>query len=311
MANTLAIRRRIRSIRNTRQITKAMELVAATKMRRAQLQALSGRMYALLAWDMANRLAGRVEDMRHALLRVPEKTNRVAIILMSSNRGLAGSFNTAIVSTALAAIKDIQSTEPHATIDLLVLGKKGAEAMAKAGQHITADFPKVDVNVQAEDVLPIVRMVTEQFVNGQVDRVMIAYTDFISTLSQKPRLKQLLPFPRLEGIAEKAAADQLGQLGNEPTVQTTKTMSDTDLLFEPTPDGVLEQLLPRLMEVQLYQAVLETNASEHSARMVAMKNASDAARDLIDELTLEFNQMRQASITQEIAEISAGRLAVT
>ncbi|MEK9181372.1 MAG: ATP synthase F1 subunit gamma [Patescibacteria group bacterium] len=310
MPSTLVIRRRIRSIKSTRQITKAMELVAATKMRRAQIQALKSRAYALLAWDMVKNLSGRVKPQQHPLLRAPKSVKRAAILLITSNRGMAGTFNNQVIAQTLDYTREILEKNPGASVDILVSGKKGADAAVKNHLNVVADFKRVDVNLRAEDTSAISQLVTEKFSNKEYDLVCVAYTDFVSTLIQKARIKVLLPFSRLDLASVSAAEDDLGRVTGRTEKESMNKLGSLEYLFEPTPDSVFEKLLPRLIELQVYQAILESNASEHSARMVAMKNASDAAADIIDDLTLEYNQIRQAFITREIAEISAGRLAL-
>ncbi|OGE80500.1 MAG: ATP synthase F1 subunit gamma [Candidatus Doudnabacteria bacterium RIFCSPHIGHO2_01_FULL_43_23] len=312
MPNTLGIRRRIRSVKNTRQITKAMELVAATKMRRTQTQAVRARIYAQLAWELINNLSGKIDRKIQPLLRLTLPVKKQLIILLTSNRGLAGSFNSQIIGKILDYITVGKDENSQLQTDLIVVGKKGADAMFKARQNIVADFKKADVNLEVSEIFPIATLIIDKYSTGQYDKVILGYSDFVSTLVQKPRIKVILPFPELSLAANIAEHDDLGQVGNvsEQPIQVPG-FSHFDYIFEPTPDTVLKRLLPRLIEVQIYQAMLESNASEHSARMVAMKSASDAAADLIEDLTLEYNQLRQAGITAEIAEISAGRMAVT
>lgn len=280
MPSTLDIRRRIRSIKSTKQITKAMEMVSAAKMRRAQGAALAARTYSRLAWDLLTRVAGKANPELHRLVRRPQQAERAAILLITSNRGLIGGFNNNIISAALERTGVFR--EPH----FITLGKKGRDAAAKRGLGIVADFPKLDVVADVAEILPLARMLVDDFVSEKYDQVVMVYGDFISTLQQKPKVQELLPFVRPESATE------------------------IDYLFEPTPDEVLEVLLPRLVTIQVYQALLETNAAEHSARMVTMKNASDAASDLVSELTLDYNRIRQAAITKEISEIVAGSLAI-
>src|SRR3989339_135012 len=312
MANTLIIRRRIKSVKNTRQITKAMELVAATKMRRAQQQAIRSRTYAEVAWSMINHLAGKVEAREHPLLKRPLEIKSAAIILLSSNRGLAGTFNNQIIATALKHIERLRAQYAGIKIDVLTIGRKGAEAMVKNQLRVAADFKRVDINVQVADILPLSALIIKKFIASEYDQAWLVYTDFVSSLVQKPQIKQLLPFPSLKELWEISRTDNLGRVEVEaPTAQLDFFDQNFEYKFEPRPSRVLEILLPRLLELQLYQALLQSNASEHSARMMAMKTATDAAADIISDLTLEYNQMRQASITKEICEISAGRLAVT
>src|SRR3989338_2465328 len=288
MPSTKDIRRRIKSIKSTRQITKAMELVAAAKMRRAQQQALATRTYAALAWELIQNLSKQTDPRIHKLLRRTSEFKNTAVLLITSNRGLIGGFNNNIVNAARHFAKDAGSVE------FITLGKKGRDAARKGGFLIAAAFEKRDALPSDADIRPTSKLLIEDFVNGKYGRVVMVYMDYISTLVQNPRVKQLLPFTgNLSPYGESSAGRQL-----------------TDYLFEPTPDQVLEVLLPRLTEMQIYQALLETNAAEHSARMVAMKNASDAASDLTSDLTLEYNQLRQEAITKEISEIVAGQLAL-
>lgn len=320
MSSSKELRRRIKSIRSTRQITKAMELVSAAKMRKAQAAALASRTYAKLAWELIQSVSGKVNFEVHNLLRKPDEVNNVGILLVTSNRGLIGGFNNNIISKALQFAKRFPSVE------FLVIGKKGRDAVKKRGFTIAAEFEKKDTLGGVEEFLPVARLLIDDFVSSKYDKVVLVYMDFISTLRQQPRVRELLPL--LQTADE--TLRQVGDLSLNPSPRQGRggrgmeTLSpdeertgersnliDGEYLFEPSPDSVLEVLLPRLTELQIYQAYLETDASEHSARMVAMKNASDAAGDLIDELNLEYNQARQAAITKEISEIVAGKLALT
>ena len=326
MPSSKELRRRIKSIRSTRQITKAMELVAAAKMRKAQMAALASRTYAKLAWELIQSVSAKAHPEIHKLLRQPDEIRSVGILLITSNRGLIGGFNNNIINKALEYAapslnpshqgreKGFKSSSPPVSLReiltmgegrrgegvvFITIGKKGRDAIRKRGYTIAAEFEKKDTLVGAQEFLPVARLLIEDFVNGKYDKVVLVYMDFISTLRQQPRVRELLPltpFPSLpwrgEGLRERS------------------NLVNLDYLFEPSPDQVLEILLPRLTEMQIYQAYLETDAAEHSARMVAMKNASDAAGDLIDELNLEYNQESQAAITKEISEIVAGKLAL-
>lgn len=283
MPSTKDIRSRIKSIKSTRQITKAMELVAAAKMRRAQLQVLATRTYARLAFELIQNLSPKTDPGLHKLLCRPLDSRSTAILLLTSNRGLIGGFNNNLINTALNYARSEKQVE------FITLGRKGRDAVRKRGLIIVAEFPKKDTSLSVLDIQSVARLLIEDFISGKYDKVTLVYMDFISTLKQKPGIHELLPL-----VAKSLEIDQASP--------------STEYLFEPTPDQVLEVLLPRLLVMQIYQAVLETNASEHSARMVAMKNASDAASDLVDELTLEYNQLRQAAITKEISEIVTAQL---
>lgn len=299
--STKIIRRRIRSIGNTKKITKAMELVAAAKMRRAVNAVTASRAYATIAWQIVSNVATRIGEGPHPLLQPHEAQQRLALIIVSSNRGLCGGFNSHIVTAALN-YSDQQMILGFTEQSWIAVGKKGAEALARQRRPMIAEFEKQDVVAGVEDSTALVSMVMKGYRAGQFDRVAVAYTDFVTPLLQRPRVKQLLP---IQPTVDK----ELGSVGlkKEADVMNIDTR---EYMFEPSPTIVLDQLLPRLIEVQLYQALLESTASEHSARMLAMRNASDAATDMIDGLTLVYNQARQASITREIAEISGGKAAL-
>lgn len=281
------IQRRLRSVRNTRKITKAMELVASAKMRKAGQAVLATRPYTDEAWTMLLNLAASTDPTQHPLLHFHQEPKTIGLVLVSSSRGLVGAFNTNIVKAAVEALKI------HPNVKVVLVGAKGKAILHQPGYEAAAEFVKEDVVTNVLQVRPMSKLVIDQFIAHELDQVFMAYMDFVSTLVQKPVVRQLLPLSQQQAQAEVGA-----------------TRPAVEYLFEPNPDEVLEYLLPRLVEMQLYRAVLETNASEQAARMVAMKNASDAANDLIDDLTLTFNQARQASITQDLAEISAGRAAL-
>jgi F-type H+-transporting ATPase subunit gamma len=303
MPGTKDITRRIKSVKNTSKITKAMEMVSSSKMRRAVAGVLATRPYSNLAWRMVLNIAQKTDVNLHPLLVKREPVKNVGIVLITSNRGLCGSFNQQAIKVALDYIK----TNKEANYEFIALGSKGGKAMVKMGKKVVADFAKADVLNEVREIWPLSQMITKDYLAGKYDRVVLIYTDFISALRQMPRLKQILP---LEPVADML----LGQVGNQENKKTrkqeNKDMEGTEYLFEPSPKLILNELLPRLLEVQIYQALLESNASEHSARMLAMRNASDAASDMINELTLAYNQARQAVITREIAEIAGGKAAL-
>lgn len=290
MPSTKEIRRRIKSIRSTKQITRAMEMVSASKMRKAQAQNLATRAYARLAWELIRNLRDKTHPQMHQLLRSPKDHDSALIVLMTSNRGLIGSFNNHLISSALDYAKRFTK------VDFVTLGKKGRDAIRKAGRLIAADFEKKDAASSILDINPAANLAINDFLAGKYDQVALVYMEFVSTLVQKPRVLELLPL----NSPQPSLWKREGETGS----------SELDFLFEPSADYVLESVLPRLTAMQIYQALLETNAAEHSARMVAMKNASDAAGDIISDLTLDFNQLRQANITKEISEIVSGKLAL-
>jgi F-type H+-transporting ATPase subunit gamma len=318
MANTKEIQRRIKSIGNTKKITRAMEMVAAAKMRKAVESVLKTRTYANLSWTTVLNLSQAINSGKtlHPLFVKRKKIKTVGIILVASNRGLCGGFNTAIINKAIASIKISaakQTDSEKIKTEFIIMGKKAKSVYSRFKHEIAAEFPKTDISSSVTEVAPISRMVINDYLSGKYDKVMVAYTDFASASKQIPRVKQLLP------IDIDAEDEYLGVVGKSEKIGMTKEyikekedkyLRDKKNVFvftyEPSPEEVLNEMLPRLIEIQLFQALLESNASEHSARMVAMRQATDAASDLVDELTLFFNKARQASITSEIAEISAG-----
>ncbi len=297
---TRDIKRRIRSVTNTRKITKAMELMAATKMRRAVKAVLSTRAYSRAAWQIVQDLAERTDPSHHPLLQKRDKVKKVGLVLISSNRGLCGGFNREIIDTVAEYIANHKNENIEVEAEVLLMGKRGRDIMFRHGHEIVAEFEKLDVTTRVSEVTPLAKMLIGDYLTGKYDRVAVAYTDYYSAVRQEPKVKELLPIGKRD--------THLGVVTNDPIRSIPKVKME--FLFEPSPDVVLEQMLERLIELQLYQALLESNASEHSARMLAMRNASDAAKDLMDDLNLTFNQARQAGITREIAEISAGRAAL-
>lgn len=302
---TREIRRKIKSIKNTRQITKAMELVAASKMRRAVANTVALRPYARLAQALLQNLADKTSETLHPLLAKRE-VKKVLVIVFATDRGLCGGLNAQLFRKLSEYIKAEKTKENPPQMDFLAIGKKAQDFLRRTGQQVIAAYPAMSNHPSLKDTFAISRMILQDFSNGTYDKVMLVYTDFISAINQKPTVRRLLPLSRyaleemLEGIESKTHHGDI----------KTEQAASTEFLFEPSPDRVLEMLLPRLTEMQIYQAVLEAGASEHSARMFAMRNATDNATEFIDDLTLMYNQIRQASITAELAEISAGRAAL-
>ena len=277
-----------------------MELVAATKMRRAVNQVLETRSYANRAWDVVKDLAERTDPIQHPLLRSRESVKRIAVVIMSSNRGLCGGFNREIVEKSISYIKGAHQRYGEVAVEVILLGKRATEIATKFWYPIVAEFQKADVANGIADISAAARMVIQDFTSGKYDLVTILYTDYFSALKQTPHAWQLLPIQYPDN-----------ELGMTKSAEEAKARDTSyEYLFEPSADEVLEQMLYRLIEIQIYQALLETNASEHSARMMSMRNASDAAKDMIEDLTLTFNRARQASITSEIADIAGGKAAL-
>ena len=282
MPSQREIRRRIGSARNIKQITRAMQFVAASKLRRAQEATLASRPYREKLDEVIADLAAVMSGEDHPLLEgrdLAQPHNRLMVV-MTSDRGLAGALNTNTIRFALREIVDHTGD-----LKVVTVGRKGRDAMRRSRVPIAAHFEGFGDRPAFTDTLPLARLVTDDFVAGTYDRVDVVYSRFISTLTQKPVLEQLLPVV--------PAADTEGIPGNQ-------------FLFEPNPDEVLRALLPRYVATRLFQAVLESKASEESSRMVAMKNATENAEELIDDLTLSYNKVRQANITREMVEIASG-----
>ena len=290
MANTQDLRRRIKSIRNTAQITKAMQMVAASKMRKAQLHALSGRPYAGLMNRVLVSLQQRTDAALHPLLQVRE-VKRELVIVISTDKGLAGALNTNLLREA--------GNFDHAKTAYVVLGRKARQFLARTRREILADFELRDAPAFIE-TKAVAQFVTEKFLNGDVDRVSVLFSHFVNTINQKPVVRTLLPITNFE-VAQAEGAGASGD-GKDPM---------TGYIFEPNPEAVLDVMLPYYLQYQLFQMILDARASEHSARMVAMKNATDNAKQFIKDLTLEYNKVRQASITTELLEISTAQMAVS
>ncbi|MFA6475496.1 MAG: ATP synthase F1 subunit gamma [Patescibacteria group bacterium] len=285
------IKNRLRSIKNSKKITKAMELVSAAKMRRAVQSALNTRTYSNLLWDIIRRV--KPTDSSNIFFDKP-KGEHTTIVLFTSNRGLCGAFNSNVIKKVIQIIKEIGRDN----VTVVAIGKKGVSTLNNIGIKAEFAYVKDDSAKTTASIAEIAAYLHKQYALGKTSRVLVAYTDYQSTVLQTPVVKQL--FPLIEASSITAAVDNI----------SVDTSTMLDYIYEPNKLDVLEYVIPRLTEVQLYQALLESNASEHSARMLAMKNATDAAGDMIDELVLAFNRARQATITKEIAEISAGTAAV-
>lgn len=294
MAGTKEIKRRIKSVKNTKKITKAMELVSASKMKRAVAATLASRLYAGYSWEILTSVAENLEENTHPFFNEQAK-GKTLIVLITSNRGLCGGYNSQIIKRTIAQLK-----EENSAVDIITVGKKGDVAMRRVNQNITGVFTDMpDVNIMLSDIAPLGKLVMNEYKNQTYKKVYIAYTHFTSALSQKPIVKQLLPISKQEvkEMIENISEDMKNK-------QTT-------YLFEGDFNTLISSLAEKITRMQIYQTMLESNASEQSSRMVAMKNASDASGEMIDDLTLIFNKARQANITREISEISAGMASVS
>lgn len=300
------IRRRIKSVASTKKITKAMELVSAAKMRKAVAAVLASRPYSQSAWRAVAELAKVTETSLHPLLRRETAGGRELVILFASDRGLCGGFVSQLLKTFFAFMK----TRDLGRTDIVTVGRKGQDAVARRGLAITAAFTDLAVGPRVADIRPIAKLAVSGFGDGVYDRVWIVFTDYRSAIVQRPTVSQLLPIGQpVAGLGEVEVGHR-ENAGEETVAAEGLDLDQREFLFEPSPTAVLDVMLPRLVESQIYQAVLESSASEQSSRMMAMRSATDAATDMIDDLTLTYNQARQAGITREIAEISSGKAAL-
>ncbi|MBI2040357.1 ATP synthase F1 subunit gamma [Candidatus Microgenomates bacterium] len=287
MANTRELRRRIKSIKNTSQITRAMQMVAATKMRRAQSQATSGRPYSENLYDALSKLLPSINPEAHPLL-TGNDSKITGVVLLSTDRGLVGALNTNLMRIVLGLHTG------GGNVNYYTVGRKGRGFVVRTGKDLKADFENLDA-VTFRQARQLARLVMEAFENGEIGEAYLVYPHFVSTLRQEPRRVKLLPI-------------ELAELGIPSS--TNLAPSSKEFLFEPNPDVLLDFILTHHIEEQIYQALLETKASEHSARMVAMKNATDNALELVEDLTLTYNETRQASITTELLEITTAQVAM-
>jgi F-type H+-transporting ATPase subunit gamma len=291
MPSTRDIRRRIKSVKNTSQITKAMQMVAASKMRKAQQAALAGRPYATLMNEVLAEVSFNAGDFTHPLMEKRQGARR-CIILVSTDKGLCGGLNSNLMREAGKFDK--------AVTVYVTAGRKASQFIARTERQLLAEFTYKDAPLFVE-ARAISRFARELFIKGEVDRVDVLFTNFISTLNQRPEIFPLLPVGEIKGVT----AGVHGHATQEKLLKGA-----TEFLFEPNVEEVLGSLLPHYLNFQVYQILLEAKASEHSSRMVAMKNATDNAKQLIKDLTLEYNKLRQANITRELLEITSAAMAM-
>jgi F-type H+-transporting ATPase subunit gamma len=300
MAGTKEIKRRIKSVKNTKKITKAMELVAASKMKRAVNATLSSRLYAGYSWDLLTSLSSKLDEITHPFFVENTSAEKSLVVLITSNRGLCGSYNSQAIKKALVVLT---GEDKH---DVITVGKKGDNAMRRVGQNITASFIEIPDNAKLSDIRPLSEMITRKYKEGEYKHIKVIYTDFVSALTQKANARILLPVSKTE---VKELIEELDTT-HKDKLKDINTESSS-YIFEGDINILVESLAEKLVRMQVYQMILESSASEQSSRMVAMKNASEAAGEMIDDLTLVFNKARQAGITQEISEISAGMASVS
>jgi F-type H+-transporting ATPase subunit gamma len=294
MASVREIRRRIKSVKNIAQVTRALQAVSASKARRAQEAVIATRAYAQLAWEVLSDLSEQVgaDAKLHPLFEQrPLKT--LGLVLLSGDRGLCGAFNYNLVREAMDFLRG-QSIP----VKVVAVGKKGRELMWRRKFNIVHEFSGLPAAPGLADVRPIARAAIDGFTSGEFDAVYLVYADFINTLVQKPEVKRLLPIKPAE-LESQAMAEHVA--GARPGRMAAK-----DYIYEPSPRAILDVIVPRFTELQIYQAILESLASEHSARMVAMRNATDSAEELVGGLTLQYNKARQQGITSELLDIAGG-----
>lgn len=285
MSTIRLIKRRIKSISNTSRITKAMEMVASSKMRKAQQRVLASRPFALKMNELLGHLAAQLPpgEALHPLLehRTPQ---RIGVVHITADRGLCGGLNANMNRRAAAFM-----LEQKVPVSVVNIGRKGREFMVRYGRDVRAEFTAIGDQPGLLDIAPVARIVIDDYLSGRVDQVYLAYTEFVSTITQRPVIQRLLPVEPLHP-------------GGTYLVE---------FLYEPSPAAVLDRLLPRFVEMEVYQAVLEHISSEHSARMVAMRNATENAKELIEDLTLTYNKVRQEAITKELLDIVGGAAALS
>lgn len=288
MASTREIRRRIRSVKNISQVTKAMEAVSAAKMRKAQAQVLATRPYAEQAREVLSYIARLSGTETHPMVQPRQEIKRIGILLITADRGLAGGFNSNVIRHAAALMRE--KRKENIEVEVITVGKKGRDWLLRYDPVIRAEFLQMPDAPTSNDISPIVRLLIDDFNESYFDEIYAVYTDFVNTIRQVPVTRKLLPV--------------------EPAEDTGTGIMAPEYVFEPSPEAVLNQVLFGFTEVQILQSLYESIASEHSARMVAMRNATDAAGELIDTLTLTYNKARQEGITTELMDIIGGTTAM-
>jgi F-type H+-transporting ATPase subunit gamma len=293
MPSLLDIRRRVRAVKSTQQITKAMKMVAASKLRRAQERIQHARPYASQMLRVLNRLASRVDPSAHALLderQAAKASGRALLFVITADRGLCGSFNTNVIKSSATFITEHRDRQ----VALGLVGRRGRDYFARRGFDVRYEQINLFAALKFDDAKAMAKAAIEAFVNGEVDSVYLVYNEFKSVMQQRVVVERLLPIPRLAFSGEMPAE-------KTPVV---------DYLYEPAPEELLAHLIPKHVEVQIYRALLESSAAEHAARMTAMDAATRNSAEMIDQLTLYMNKVRQAAITREIIEVVSGAQAL-
>ncbi|MCA9357528.1 ATP synthase F1 subunit gamma [Candidatus Nomurabacteria bacterium] len=315
MSSTKDLKQRIKGTKNTSKITAAMEMISAVKMRKAVAKVIAIRPYAESALQVLEKVSQAVKLENIAIFKTRTVKN-VLIVVVTSNRGLCGSFNTQIIKEVRSQIEKLEAKNAELNnIEFLSIGKKGDKMLRRFGKKIVASYPDIVSEPSMEAISSVSRLLRDEFDAEKYDKVVLVYTDYISPMVQKTRSRRILP------LSYGAVEDELDEMDKHPQpsyineeIKTEKLEKvkklESEYTIEPSPEQVLRTLVPRLLRMQLYHALLESNASQEAARMLAMRNATEAAKDMIGEFTLAYNQLRQAKVTQEIAELSAGMAAV-
>lgn len=291
MANARDIKLRIRSVKNISQVTRALQAVSASRVRKAMEQVEGTRPYATKAWQVLTHIAGQPgRNNLHPLLAQRDEVKNVIVVMISGDRGLAGPYNTNVLRFTQNHFRNYSARVRYVTI-----GRKGTELMYRRGAEVMAQFTDMPAEPEFSDAAPIGHIVVDEFLAGDADEIYLVYTDFVNMIRQVPTMKKLLPleFETAEGLVQ---TEFTGEHSGPPPAYT----------YEPGQVEILDEMVPQFTALQVYQALLESNASEHAARMVAMKNATDNASELADVLTLEYNKVRQQGITNEMLDIAGG-----
>jgi F-type H+-transporting ATPase subunit gamma len=324
---TKEIQRRIKSVNNTKKITRAMEMVSAAKMKKEVDKVLSIRSYSQSAWNVLMNLSKSLERAKHGLLEVREVKN-ILVVVVTSNRGLCGSYNSQLLKKVIEQVKNPESIKinrikdkkivskvpsEELKFDFVAVGKKGFDYLNRRKHNVIALYDSYNYNPDLDSVRSLAKMVMDSYKEKKYDKVVVAYTDYVNTIKQVPKLRQLLPVSSVdvEKQIEEIEVQRPGVEGGRIEEPITDRWKGIHYKIEPEPKKVVDYIMPRLVEMQLYHAILESNASKESSRMMAMKNASEAANDMMEELRYSYNQLRQMGITQEIAEITSGNISMS
>lgn len=307
MPSTKSIKQRIKSVQNTAQITRAMEVVSATKMRKSQEFALRARLYAIASLEMLNNLLTRTPKL--PLLLCKREIRNSFLLVVTSDKGLAGAFNSNVIKKAENWIAEKKASGKNYT--LITIGKKAKDYFERRKVVLRKSYIYFSDFSTLQETLPVANIILQGFINNEWDEVDAIYTNFRTTLKQETVQKKILPVSQ-EGIKEtvEGIVPEKGRYAEVAVQKKESTIFQYEYKFEPSAQEILDMLIPQLLRMHIHHIILESNASEHSARMVAMKNASDNATELIDDLTLIFNKARQANITRELIEITAGKVAL-